>query len=146
LRPCREDYSIRSGRVQSPDPRGLRRLYREKVVHNFETKRLTQDGRLLDIIIDGAIFYDENNQPAGQVITLRDVTQEKRTARINQALFRISQALYQFRTLDTRLEFITREVRQLLDVEGAMVILLDEITRNFSSARPSSTIWIPASA
>ncbi len=25
--------------------------------------------RLLDIIIDGAIFYDEDNQPAGQVIT-----------------------------------------------------------------------------
>jgi PAS domain S-box-containing protein len=110
---------------------GLDRLYREKIIHNFETKRLTKDGRLLDIIIDGAIFYDENNQPAGQVITLRDVTQEKRTARINQALFRISQALYQFRALDTRLEFITREVRQLLDVEGAMVILLDDENKEF---------------
>jgi len=110
---------------------GLGRLYREKIIHNFETKRLTKDGRLLDIIIDGAIFYDENNQPAGQVITLRDVTQAKRTARINQSLFRISQALYQFRTLDTRLEFITREVRQLLDVEGASVILLDEAQKEF---------------
>jgi len=110
---------------------GLGRLYREKIIHNFETRRLTKDGRLLDIIIDGAIFYDEDNQPAGQVITLRDVTQAKRTARINQALFRISQALYQFRTLDTRLEFITREMRQLLDVEGASVILLDEATKEF---------------
>jgi PAS domain S-box-containing protein len=110
---------------------GIQRLYREKVIHNFETKRLTKDGRLLDIIIDGAIFYDEDNQPAGQVITLRDVTQDKRTARINQALFRISQALYQFRTLNARLEFITREVRQLLDVEGAMVILLDDENKEF---------------
>ena len=110
---------------------GLGRLYREKIIHNFETKRLTKDGRLLDIIIDGAIFYDENNRPAGQVITLRDVTQAKRTARINQALFRISQALYQFRTLDTRLEFITREVRQLLEVEGASVILLDDAKKEF---------------
>jgi PAS domain S-box-containing protein len=110
---------------------GLGRLYREKIIHNFETKRLTKDGRLLDIIIDGAIFYDENNRPAGQVITLRDVTQAKRTARINQSLFRISQALYQFRTLDTRLEFITREVRQLLEVEGASVILLDEAKKEF---------------
>ena len=124
---------------------GLARLYREKIIHNFETKRLTKDGRLLDIVIDGAIFYDENNRPAGQVITLRDVTQERRTARINQALFRISQALYQFRTLNTRLEFITREVRQLLDVEGASVILWT-MRRNFSSGSPSSTIWIPASA
>jgi PAS domain S-box-containing protein len=110
---------------------GLKRLYQEKVIHNFETKRLTRDGRLLDIIIDGAIFYDEDNQPAGQVITLRDVTQDKRTARINQALFRIAQALHQFRTLDARLEFITREVRQLLDVEGAMVILLDDENQEF---------------
>jgi PAS domain S-box-containing protein len=110
---------------------GLRRLYREKIVHGFETKRLTRDGRLLDIIIDGAIFYDEHNRPAGQVVTLRDVTQEKRSGRINQALFRISQALHQFRTLDTRLEFITREVRELLGVEGAMVILLDEDKKEF---------------
>jgi PAS domain S-box-containing protein len=110
---------------------GLARLYREKVIHNFETRRLTKDGRLLDIVIDGALFYDEDGRPAGQVITLRDVTQEKRTARINQALFRISQALYQFRTLDARLEFITREVRQLLDVEGASVILLDEEQKEF---------------
>lgn len=110
---------------------GLERLYREKVLHDFETKRLTKDGRLLDIIIDGAIFYDEDNRPAGQVITLRDVTQEKRTARINQALFRMAQALYRYRALDARLEFITREIRQLLDVEGASVILLDDARKEF---------------
>ncbi len=110
---------------------GLARLYREKVIHNFETRRLTKDGRLLDIVIDGAIFYDEAGRPAGQVITLRDVTQDKHTARVNQALFRIARALYQFRTLDARLEFITREVRQLLDVEGASVILLDEDRKEF---------------
>lgn len=110
---------------------GIERLFRQKLIHNFETKRLTRDGRLLDIVIDGAIFYDSANRPAGQVITLRDVTLEKRTARINQALFRISRALYQFRTLDARLELITREVRELLDAEGAMVILVDEKTREF---------------
>jgi PAS domain S-box-containing protein len=110
---------------------GLERLYREKVLHDFETKRLTKDGRLLDILIDGAIFYDADNRPAGQVITLRDITQEKRTARINQALFRMAQALYRYRALDARLEFITREVRQLLDVEGASVILLDDARKEF---------------
>jgi PAS domain S-box-containing protein len=110
---------------------GIERLFRQKLIHNFETKRLTRDGRLLDIVIDGAIFYDSANRPAGQVITLRDVTQEKRTARINQALFRIARALFQFRTLDARLQLITREVRELLDVEGAMVILIDEKAREF---------------
>jgi len=43
---------------------GIARLFREKVLHNFETRRLTRDGRLLDIVIDGALFYDEDNKPA----------------------------------------------------------------------------------
>jgi PAS domain S-box-containing protein len=111
--------------------KGIERLFQEKVINGFETKRLTKSGELLDIVIDGAIFYDEDNQPAGQVITLRDVTVEKRNARVNQALFRIARALHQFRGLDKRLEIITKEVQDLLDVEGAMVILLDEEKKEF---------------
>ncbi len=111
--------------------RGLGRLFREKVVHGFETRRLTRDGRLLDIVIDGAIFYDEENQPAGQVVTLRDVTQEKRAARNNEALFRIARALHRFRGLDERLEYITREVQELVGAGGASVILLDEEKKEF---------------
>ena len=60
------------------------------ILRHASAKRLTKDGRLLDIIVDGALFYDEEGQPAGQVITLRDVTAEKRNARINQAYFRIA--------------------------------------------------------
>jgi PAS domain S-box-containing protein len=110
---------------------GVQQLFQDKAIHGFETKRLTKDGRMLDIIVDGAIFYDAQNNPAGQVITLRDVTLEKRSARINQALFRISQALHQYRGLDVRLQFITREVRDLIGVEVASVILLDEKKKEF---------------
>ena len=110
---------------------GIRRLHKEKVIRGFETRRLTKDGRLLDIIVDGAILYDEKGRPAGQVVTLRDVTQEKRNARVNQALFRIARAMYQYRGLDQRLALITREVQDLLQVEGAMVILLDEANQEF---------------
>ncbi len=110
---------------------GIRRLHKNKVLRGFETKRLTKDGRLLDIIVDGAIFYDEQNQPAGQVVTLRDVTEEKRNARFNRALFRIARAMYQYRGLDQRLALITKEIQDLLGVEGAMVILLDEENQEF---------------
>ena len=48
---------------------GIEKLYREKAIHGFETQRLTRDGRLLDIVVDGAIFYDDQGRPAGQVIT-----------------------------------------------------------------------------
>ena len=110
---------------------GIEKLYSEKVIHGFETQRLTKDGRLLDIMLDGAIFYDDDGRPAGQVITLRDVTQEKRVARTNQALFRIANSLYQYRRLEDRLEFIIKEVQELLAVRGASVILLDEEKQEF---------------
>ena len=110
---------------------GINRLVKEKVVHGFETKRLTKDGRLLDIIIDGAVFLDENNEPAGQVITLRDVTQEKRSALSNQVLFRIAKALHHYRGLDGLLAFITKETQNLISVEGSSVILLDEEKKEF---------------
>jgi PAS domain S-box-containing protein len=110
---------------------GIQRLFEEKVIYGFETRRIAKDGRVLDIVIDGAIFYDNDNQPAGQVITLRDVTREKREADINQALFRIARALHQYRGLHDRLEFITKEVQNLMGVEGASVILLDEEKKEF---------------
>ncbi len=110
---------------------GIKQLFEEKVLHGFETKRRTKDGRVLDIIIDGAIFYDIDNQPAGQVITLRDITREKRETSINQALFRIAGALHRYRGLNARLGFITKEVQNLMGVEGASVILLDEEKKEF---------------
>jgi PAS domain S-box-containing protein len=110
---------------------GIEKLYSEKAIHGFETQRLTKDGRLLDIVVDGAIFYDDDGRPAGQVVTLRDVTQEKRVARTNQALFRIANSLYQYRRLEDRLEFIIKEVQELLAVRGASVILLDEEKQEF---------------
>lgn len=110
---------------------GVQRLFREKVIHNFETKRLTKDGRLLDIVIDGALFYDEDGRPAGQVVTLRDVTAKRRMEKINQALFRVARALPHYRRLEDLLAFITREIRELLEVESASVILLDEEKQEF---------------
>ncbi len=111
---------------------GFRRLFQEKMIHGFETRRLTRDGRLLDIVLDGAIFYEpEADAPAGQVILLRDVTREKRAARSNQALFRIARALPRFQLLDALLEFITKEVKALIGVAGASVILIDEDAGEF---------------
>ena len=110
---------------------GIQQLFENKRITGFKTQRFTKNGKILDIVLDGAIFYDKDNQPAGQVVTLQDVTQENRGFRINQALFRIAQALYQFRGLDERLQFIAREVKELIDCSGAMVILVDHNTNEF---------------
>jgi PAS domain S-box-containing protein len=50
---------------------GIKKLFAEKALHGFETRRTTKDGRILDIVVDGAIFYDAQDNPAGQVITLQ---------------------------------------------------------------------------
>ncbi len=111
---------------------GSRRLLREKVIHGIHTQRLTKEGRLLDVVLDCALFYEEADQtPSGQVVILRDVTRERRTARSNQALFRIAMALPRYRRLDELLEFIIKEVQDLIGARGASVILLDERRREF---------------
>ena len=111
--------------------RHVKKFFKEKKLHGLETQRLTKDGKLLDIILDGAIFFDDEGQPAGQVITLTDITRERRLDRSNQTLFRISKALHRLRTLDERLKFITGEVKQLVGAAGASVILLDEEKQEF---------------
>ncbi len=58
-------------------------------------------------------------------------TNEARAVQQQMALFRISEQLHQFRRLDDLLEYIAREVQQLLNVGGAMVILLDEDAQEF---------------
>lgn len=110
---------------------GLKRLRREKVIQGFETQRLTKDGRLRDVVLSGALFFEDTGQPSGQVVLFRDVTEEKRLSRINEVLFKISMALPRFWSLEERLKFIIKEVKDLLRVEGASVILLDEETNEF---------------
>ncbi|MGD9975682.1 sensor histidine kinase [Desulfococcus multivorans] len=110
---------------------GAKELFKNKRVHNHKTQRYTKDGRLLDIIIDGAVFYDENNIPEGYVVSLRDVTRSNRLARTNQILFKISQSLHRVQRLDDLLASINEEIQNLLDIEGSFVLLLDEKREEF---------------
>ncbi len=111
---------------------GEKRLYAKGLVHGNLTRRLTKDGRTLDILLSGAIFYEEGERdPAGQILILRDITREKRVEETNETLYRIAGALPRFRNLDDLLEYIAQESKSVLNTEGATVILLDEKKREF---------------
>lgn len=110
---------------------GIKRLLIEKVIHGFETKRLTKEGKVLNVVLDGAIYFDEDKNLAGQVIILRDVTREKRITRMNEALYRVAKALPRYQSLNERLEFIIKEVQDIIGLRGASVILLDERKNEF---------------
>jgi PAS domain S-box-containing protein len=49
-----------------------------KKINLFETKRLTRDGRVLDVQISSTLYNDGEGQPAGNIVTLRDISALKR--------------------------------------------------------------------
>lgn len=102
------------------------RLFQEHVLMRHETQRLTKDGRVLDVVLSGAFYQDSSGELLGELVMLRDITQEKRNARINEALLRISMALPAYPDLEDLLDYISGETKRLIGSEGALVVLLDE--------------------
>jgi PAS domain S-box-containing protein len=110
---------------------GIRKLMEERVVLHFETQRLTKDGRTLDVVIRAAVFAEWKDEPAGIILILRDVTKEKRMARSNEAMIRISMALPEYPELEDLLDYVNEEVKRLLNAEGSVALLLDEEKNEF---------------
>lgn len=104
----------------------FRRLLEEGGLVPYETKRMTKNGRILDVVTRGVVYTDSKGESAGALIILRDITLEKSTARNRAMMRRISMALPEHPDLEDLLDFVSGEVKRLLDSEGALVILLDE--------------------
>jgi len=104
----------------------FKRLLKEKVLQRQETRRLTKDGRILDVSMRAVCHSEYGDEPALELVIFRDITQEKRIARINEALLRISMALPAYHDLEDVLDYISSEIKLLLNADGAIVILLDE--------------------
>lgn len=108
----------------------VRELLGKRVLSRRETKRLTKDGRTLDVVMRGAVFYDQRDEPAGELFLLRDITEEKRIQRNNEALLRMSTALPEHPDLEDLLDYVSAEIKRLLNSEGALVVLHDEKSRD----------------
>lgn len=107
------------------------RLYREKILVRHESRRLTKDGKVLDMSIRAAVFTEAGENPSGVIAIFRDITQQKRIERINEAMLHISLALPRYPRLEDLLDYVNDEVKRLLDTEGALVSLLDEERQEF---------------
>lgn len=104
---------------------GKLQLLQKGALSGLETKRRTKDGRILDVINDGAVFYDGADQPAGLVTALRDITRPKKDAITSSSLFKIAEALHHYSELDSLLTFISQQVQSLLGVQHAHILLVD---------------------
>ena len=106
--------------------------FKDNADATIETRRMTKDGRILDVIIRGQLSSHNTDDNPDELFILRDVTEERRTERINETLFQISRALPGYPVLEDLLDYITDEVKRLLNTEGAVVGLLDEDQKYFS--------------
>ena len=104
----------------------IKKLFKERIIRRQETRRLTKDGRTLDVSFRATVYSETEGAPSGELVILRDITQEKRIARNNEALLQISMALPKYPDLQELLDFISDEIKRLIGTEGALVILLDE--------------------
>ena len=104
----------------------ITRLFKEKIIPRYETKRLTRSGRILDVVLKGAVYSESRDEHFWQLVILQDITHEKRIERNNELLLRISKALPEYPDLEGLLDYISNEIKRVVNAEGALVILLDE--------------------
>lgn len=54
------------------------RMLSGRKITMFETRRLARDKRVLDVQISSTLFHDQNGKPAGNIVTLRDISARRR--------------------------------------------------------------------
>lgn len=105
----------------------LRRFQETKSLQRHETQRLTKEGRLRDVVIWASAHPAEKQDETDNFVILRDITEEKRLEANNKTIMRISALLPEYPELEDLLSYISKEVKALLNTEGALVLLYDEI-------------------
>jgi PAS domain S-box-containing protein len=56
----------------------IEKMLSGKKIQLFETKRLTRDGRVLDVQISSTLYLNRNGEPVGNIVTLRDISAQKK--------------------------------------------------------------------
>ncbi|MFN2436507.1 MAG: PAS domain S-box protein [Desulfotignum sp.] len=107
--------------------RMLDRFRENQQISRYETQRFTKDGRMRDVVIWAASYTWSKERSGEHFVILRDITEEKRLAANNRTIMRISAALPEYPELEDLMDYITREIKGLLNTEGAVVLLYDEI-------------------
>jgi len=109
----------------------IKALPNHKSVLQLSTQRITKDGKILDVMLRAGVDKDQDNNPEGMIIVLRDVTMEKRIQRNRSTMNRISQMLPQYPDLRKLLLYVNTEIKELLGTQSANAILLDETQKEF---------------
>lgn len=103
------------------------KLNHDKSLTRYETQRLTKDNKVLDVVLWAASNARFKTGEIENFVILRDVTAEKRIQANNKTIMRISAALPEYPGLEDLMDFISKEVKDILNTEGAIILLHDEL-------------------
>ncbi len=109
----------------------IKALPYDKKILRLKSRRLTKDGQILDVRVRVGLDRDQNNNPAGMIIVLKDVTMENRDRANRDTTRRISRALPKYPDLRKLLYYVHSQIKELLGTESANTILLSESKKEF---------------
>jgi PAS domain S-box-containing protein len=58
--------------------RAIQNMLSGKKIQLFETKRMTKNGGVLDVQLSSTLYYDHSGEPVGNIVTLRDISAQKK--------------------------------------------------------------------
>ncbi|MFO7932099.1 MAG: PAS domain S-box protein [Desulfosalsimonas sp.] len=119
----------------------------------FETRRLTRDGRVLDVQISSTLYNDADEKPAGNIVILRDISAQKqaerqlqeyrdrleklvaeRTAELERSNRALEQEIEERKQAEVSLQKNQKDLRaqshHLEEVNTALRVLLDQHERD----------------
>lgn len=113
--------------LKAETSRMLDKFRENKNLTRYVTQRLTRSGKILDVVLWAASHSDIQAESTQTFVILRDITEEKRLEANNKTIMRISAVLPEYPELEDLMTYISKEVKALLNTEGALVLLYDEI-------------------
>ncbi len=57
----------------------IQRMLSGQKINLFETRRLTKEGKALDVQLSSTLYQSDKGRPLGNIVTLRDISDQKRT-------------------------------------------------------------------
>ncbi len=127
----------------------IKRMLSGQKIHLFETRRLTREGKILDVQLSSTLYQGDDGKPQGNIVTLRDISAQKqteneleryrdhleelvseRTAELAQANLKLEQEIEERKkaekTLIRREKELKAQSHHLAEVNTALKVLLKQ--------------------
>jgi PAS domain S-box-containing protein len=118
----------------------INRMLQGKKIQLFETRRLTKDGRILDIQLSSSLFYDRDEKPKGNIVILRDITAQKKAEEILRNAHDEMEQQVKKRTAE--LVSTTEKLKQEIKEHQRSETALRESRERFRSLTEVTSDWI----